>query len=76
MRSPRARAVVDAGFHAMDLLCGTVLLALLGFLSLLGIVAWAQHQVGAELEQSLRHKLVSLTALLSKQAVNIVTVVF
>lgn len=42
-RSPRARAIVDGGFHFMDAVCGTVLLAVLGFLSLLGIVSWAQH---------------------------------
>lgn len=43
--------MVDGGFHLMDLMCGTVLLAVLGFLSLLGIVAWAQHQVWGEGEE-------------------------
>ena len=45
-RSPSARAWVDAGFRVMDAVCGALLLAVLGFLSLLGIVAWAQVRKG------------------------------
>ncbi|KAG1671275.1 hypothetical protein FOA52_010846 [Chlamydomonas sp. UWO 241] len=44
-RSPSARAAVDAGFHFCDTVCGAVLLATVGLLSLIGIVAWAQNQL-------------------------------
>ncbi|GAX79705.1 hypothetical protein CEUSTIGMA_g7146.t1 [Chlamydomonas eustigma] len=45
IRSPRARAIVDQGYWIIDAACGTVLLAVIGLLSLLGVVAWAQHQL-------------------------------
>mmetsp|Transcript_7771 Transcript_7771/g.23366 ORF Transcript_7771/g.23366 Transcript_7771/m.23366 type:complete len:731 (-) Transcript_7771:730-2922(-) len=55
-RSPRARAVVDAGFLFCDIVAGGILLATVGFLSLIGVVAWAQHQLlfGASFARSIR----------------------
>jgi hypothetical protein len=37
--------MVDQGYWIMDAACGIVLLAVIGLLSLLGVVAWAQHQL-------------------------------
>lgn len=41
-RSPRGRAFVDAGYKVLDTLTGYIVLGILGFLSLLGIIARIQ----------------------------------